>query len=260
MAQFLDRTSVLDIFDDGFAVTSEIDSEWAKGLNVTPTLESYFDYYFSGQDCMVFIEGYDRPLPIMQFAYTIEQKKTPVYGHASHTYDAVMRGNRLVTGGFTIVTKYVNYMTDVLISAANVREELRNSANGLKPIKQDLEDIQRYWHINTDNALSPSGSKNIFSSHPPFNMYLNIGIQPDSVTWNDGIALNSDVVGSEIPLGTTIANNWNQRLVDSNPEGSNKRLIQNVELVKMDMEVAANGEVIAETYSFFARDEFPINN
>lgn len=255
--------SLVSLTNDGepFAVfTKEIDEVWAKGVGITQkTVQSYFDYYYSGQDVQIFIEGIGDPLPLAQFAYSVEQKKTPVYGHASYAYDAVMRGNRLVTGAFSVVTTRTAYMTHLLSQAADEREHRRTSGNPLSSLSLDAENIQQYWHnVNADSTVGPSGRKQIFSAHPPFNFILTIGMQPDS---NAILGeMNCDEVGAMYSLDAVMHNDFNERLMDSDPEGSNKRMIKNVELVKFDTQVSVDGDILLETYSFFARDEYPLMN
>ncbi len=252
------------LYSDPIAVLNkDIDLKWATQIHAR-TLQSYFDYFYTGQDVKVFIEGAESPdnmnnMPIMNFAYSVEQRKVPVYGHASTTYDAVMRGNRLVTGAFTIATTKANYMTDMLSWAASARFEMYKDGTQIAPLKQDLVNMERYWTINTDNALSPGGYKNIFSSHPPFNFIIVIGLQPDSgsiIGFQDG--MDCDSVAAMYPIDAVLSQDINERLLDSDPEGENRRVIQNVELVKLDQNFSVDGEVLAETYSFFARDEFPL--
>lgn len=248
---------------ESFAIINpEIDSKWATGIRSKTLQESYFDYFFTGQDVEVYIEGTEEwtgyKLPLINLAYSVEQKKVPLFGHASSTYDAVMRGNRMVTGAFTIATTTVDYMTELLSFAANTREELRNGDKQLAPIKEDLANIQRYWSINTDNALLPSGTKHLFSGHPPFNMYILVGFQPDSNAII-GSELDCEDVSNMYPVDKFIALDINERLMQTDPEGTNRRIIQNVELVKFDTMISSEGDVLAETYSFFARDEFPFS-
>lgn len=253
---FLDGYNGVDIA----VLTDEIDEVWAKGVTTVPVLESYFDYYYTGQDCRVYIEGAETYLNLVQMAWSIEQKKMPVYGHASHTYDAVMRGNRLVTGAFSIIVRQVGDMTQFIAQAADARDKTRKNSRNLAPISQDLEDIQRYWTVNTDNALSPSGSHHIFSSHPPFNMIVDIGLQMDSLGYQQGVAfdMNENPI-NQYATSDIIGGNYNERFTNVSLEGSNKRLLQNVELVKLEQQVSVDGDVLLETYSFFARDEYPIN-
>lgn len=251
--------SLVNIFNsDSVEVFSrEIDEKWAN-VKGPRTVQSYFDYYYSGQDVQIYIEGLLEPLPLVNFAYSVEQKKTPVYGHASFVFDASMRGNRLVTGAFSVVTTHANYMTERLSEAAAIRQERRDSNNSLMPIRQDLENLQNYWYSNIDNALSPSGTKNIFSAHPPFNLIMVIGMQPDSnAILGD---MDCDEVASMYSLDAVLHNDINERLMDSDPESSNRRLINTVELVKFDNQVTADGDLLVETYSFYARDEFPLLN
>src|SRR5690606_14191783 len=138
----------------------------------------------------------------------------------------------------TIATTTVDYMTELLSFAANTREAKRSSANPLAPIKEDLANIQRYWSINTDNALLPSGTKHLFSSHPPFNMYILVGFQPDSNAII-GSAIGCEDVSNMYAANKFIELDINERVMQTDPEGTNRRAIQHVELVKFDTMVSA---------------------
>lgn len=243
-------------------LNKELDLLWQGGLASRLTKNSYYDYYYTGQDIKVYIEGAREPnsgpeLPVVQLAYSIEQKKAPVYGHASATYDAVMRGNRLVTGAFSILTTQPNYMTRLVGQAADSRQTLRESNLELAPLQEDLENRQRYWDINKNNELAPLNvNRNLFASHPPFNMVVVIGIQPESLS---GMSDDACKVSFSHYYDDIINKDYNERLIDPDSDGENRRVIQNVELVKLDMSFTIDGEILVETYSFFARDEYPLN-
>lgn len=76
--------------------------KWGDNHLTTKAPHSYFDYYFAGQDIKIYIEGAETPeqgeLPMMDFAFNMQQQKTPVYGFWSYTFDAVMKGTRIVSG------------------------------------------------------------------------------------------------------------------------------------------------------------------
>src|SRR5690554_2765108 len=84
----------------------DLDRRWANTDSPSRrTAHTYFDYVFSGQDISVYIDGMDVDeacIPIMEFAFNIEQQKVPVYGFWSYSYDSIMRGSRLVSGAIRI--------------------------------------------------------------------------------------------------------------------------------------------------------------
>src|SRR4051812_9269973 len=99
-----------------------IDAQWA-GYNPSNAPNSYFDYYFSGQDIQVFIDGLEgypefATLPISDFGYNITQQKMPIYGFWSYTFDAMARGSRVINGTFRLITKSPDYMRRALEAAA----------------------------------------------------------------------------------------------------------------------------------------------
>src|SRR5260221_10870770 len=95
------------------------DLQWGNGYLTSKAPHSYFDYQFTGQDINVYVEGaYTEgdigKIPIMEFNFGIQQQKQPVYGFWSWTYDAVMRGTRIVNGMFRLVTKTTDYMANLI--------------------------------------------------------------------------------------------------------------------------------------------------
>lgn len=60
----------------------------------------YYDYYFTGEDVKIYIDGlFDAgdELDIASFAFGITQQKAPLYGFWSYNYDVMMVGTRIVS-------------------------------------------------------------------------------------------------------------------------------------------------------------------
>ena len=108
-------------------LNTEQDIQWAYEFGgYKEDYNTYYDYYYSGQDIQVSIEGAGSNstggiIPIVSFAFNIKQEKLPLYGFWSYTFDAIMRGNRIINGAFTIATSSLNYMNDLLSEAATSR-------------------------------------------------------------------------------------------------------------------------------------------
>ena len=169
-------------------LNTDIDRQWAgRAYDHDTRFNNYYDYYYSGEDIKVYIDGLFGPedeLDLASFAYSIRQEKQPLYGFWSYNFDAVMVGTRLVTGEFTMFTRHPRRMTDFLEKAAKARATKADSRDKRNSIvtsmwpqgttTDDERNIQKYWassqldRITLDPAGSGNGN-NIFSAHPPFN-------------------------------------------------------------------------------------------
>lgn len=233
-----------------------IDNIWAQGRNTSVAPHNYFDYYFTGQDIAVWIDGSNHnELDIIQFAFNVQQQKTPLYGFASYTYDAMMRGNRIVSGVMRIATKDIHRMTQVLQDAA-IQRANQNASYVLRGLTDDEELIETYWTRNIDPEISNNGNKHIWSSHPPFNLVINYGIQSTSVKANPNKRVEEVQQRYKlIEPDNAYFTDMNERLVESDPIGySQRRVIENVELTGLQVEYGPEGQVCSEVYSFLARD------
>lgn len=245
-----------------FPVSSDtsLDAIWG-GINYGTKnggINTYFDYFFSGQDIIIAVDGVEEDirfkiLPIMQVSWNITQQKTPVYGFWSYTLDAVLHGTRIIQGSFTIATKYPNYMTDLISAAASARQTKLGSDNYyyFKGLTEDDANIEKYWNKTLDPALQGS-LKNIFSIHPPFSFVIIYGIQNTSLS-------NTQPSLSDLYNRYRDDDPWlmdvNERLVESDLINQKNRIvIDDIYLQSMDTAYGGDGDVIQETYSFFARD------
>ncbi|HJS83589.1 MAG TPA: hypothetical protein VJ742_12220 [Nitrososphaera sp.] len=238
-----------------------VDQEWGRSARNTRTFNSYYDYFFSGQDIKVQIHGISPEdsqfgmLPIVEFAFNIEQEKMPVYGFWSHTFSAVCRGTRLITGAFSIVTKRPNYMTELLQLAAKNRSEAYTNAGMSKGITEDDRNIQTYWGKNLDPAVSYLGNQ-IFSIHPPFNISIIYGVQ--SVSAAQSIQPNYEAAYQEYfeDKDNAMFTDENHRLVEAAPDNSYRIVLHAVELKSVQRQFTSDGSPCIETYTFFARDVY----
>lgn len=222
----------------------------------------YFDYFFSGQDVNVRIEGLadNDTLPIYSFGYVIEQQKQPVYGFWDYTYSAMLRGTRIITGAFSLVTTKPNLLTTAIAKAsvsrarANSDRIVTNNLNALRGLDDDEANINHYWYRNYDNNLD-TNQQHLFSVHPPFNLLIKYGVQETSLTGsNPSMRINElrDRYSDNPPLMLDV----NERLVN-NPsvEEDYEIILENVELTSKSTQYDVEGNPILETYSFMARDE-----
>jgi len=233
-----------------------IDAQWAHYYTERPALHSYFDYYFTGQDLQVFIDGIERPdpeaeLPMLGMAWKIEQQKVPVYGFWSYTFDNIMRGNRIVTGVFNIATTSTDYMTRMLSKAATARMD-KNANYVIRGLDRDEELIDQYWQRNINDDTAYSNNKSIFSAHPPFNFVIVYGIQSSSITHSSSEKLKQTV--SRYRTDTPLMTDINDRLVPTDPENAQRVVLENVEITGVEVQYAPDGSVLSEQYTFFARD------
>lgn len=244
---------------------ADIDAEWADKYFNSNSTNPYYDYFFSGQDIKLYIDGAeDSQLPVMTFGFNVEQKKTPVYGLWSYTYDAVMRGTRLISGTFTLSTSSTDYMRRVLTKAATSRADrgfLGINTSLSRPLTEDDENLDKYWGKNIDPNLG-AAHKNIFSVHPPFNFVVVYGIQSTQISptpEGTGEALSAHdwnpnfrkLYGSDYALSMDV----NERIVQTDStDRVLKFTIEACELQSLQIGYSPDGSVCQETYQFFARD------
>jgi hypothetical protein len=226
----------------------------------------YFDYFFSGEDISVTIEGLgiQDPLAITSFAYNIQQQKQPVYGFWSYTYDAVLRGNRIITGAFSVATTGPITFTKLLAEAARRRSNALRSNTirdmySLRGLDDDEINIEKYWRRHLDSSLD-RGQQHLFSIHPPFNFVIQYGLQETSLVSNNP-EVRSDEFRARFASNTVKSQDFNERLV-KNPSDQDdyKVILENVELMSKQVQYDSNGDPIVEIYSFMARDERMISD
>jgi hypothetical protein len=260
-------------------LTAELDLYWAGGKSSgDPRFSNYYDYFFSGEDIRVYIDGLFDPkdeLDIAAFGFLVKQEKQAVYGFWSYNFDAVMNGTRIISGQFSVYSRYPRRMTEMLEQAARVRSQsasAKQDASGVVSVmrsqnesKVDEENIQKYWansqldRITTDPAISSSvadGQHNIFSAHPPFNFVIVYGVEDSSLS---PVGVTDNMTSASMQqrdnLDRLISTDINERKIKmSNQKTPMKIVLQNVHLLQMSTEYQSGGAPLIETYSFVARD------
>ena len=263
-----------DFFDP---LNPAIDLEWG-GTREDQKFNNYYDYFFSGEDVRVYIDGLfeeSDEMDTASLAFVVKQEKQPLYGFWSYNYDAVMLGTRLITGEFSIYSRYPRRMTEMLEKAAAVRMESSNpnpsrsviSTLGTDAARVDDElNIEKYW-LNTEldrttvdpqmRTLSDTAdsSHNIFSAHPPFNLVIFYGLEEVGIT-NTGIVTydSSNAINRQLNSDRILATDYNERKTLKSISNPMKIVLQNVNLLSMTTQYVSGGQPLIENYQFIARD------
>lgn len=265
-----------DYFDP---LNSAIDLEWG-GTRSDEKFNNYYDYFFSGEDVKVYIDGlFDESdeMDIASLSFLIKQEKQPLYGFWSYNYDAVMLGTRLITGELSIYSRYPRRMTEMLEKAAAVRMESSNpnpsrsvmSVLGTDAARKDDElNIQKYWlnseldRITTDPQMKTLASTsdpnhNIFSAHPPFNLVIFYGIEETGITNNSIVTYDSSGgINRQLNSDRILATDINERKTLKSVSNPMKIVLQNINLMAMTTAYTSGGQPLVENYQFIARDYY----
>ena len=234
---------------------SDLDLQWSRAEGVKRTPHTYFDYVFTGQDILAYIEGTEMEecIPVIEMGFNIEQQKVPVFGFWSHTFDGMMRGTRMVSGVIRIATVSNNYMTDKIAEAASNRAAKHAGMTPIRGLDRDERNIEEYWSRNIDTSASYNeGGRTIFSAHPPFNLCIDFNMQ--SVSVNRSPVELANELYEKYRSGPANIQNYNERLVDTDFNDTMCYILENVELMSMNTEITPAGDVVGEAYSFIARD------
>jgi hypothetical protein len=253
-----------------------IDSQWSGGKRDDLRFSNYYDYYFSGEDIRIYIDGLFSPedeLDIANFAFNVRQEKQPLYGFWSYNYDAMMYGTRIITGEITMFSKYPRRMTELLEKAAAVRsrtQRTNNSTNGtLSSLRSNFETeedeklIEKYWargqlDRTTDDPFAKNiqnSNRNIFSAHPPFNLIIVYGLE--EVALSPLNVYQSEDINISDNIDRMMISDVNQRTVKSNEIVSPMKIvIQEINLTNMSIAYGPGGQPIGESYQFIARDHY----
>jgi hypothetical protein len=163
-------------------------------------------------------------------------------------------------------------MRDLLSEAAAVRSKFYSNEptsqiqSYLRSNMESFEDeknIQKYWGENTLDRISSldrlsydrtgSDSRNIFSSHPPFNFVVKHGAQEGSVTTiaQNGVTQQD---GNFETIDRLMSLDYNDRLVQKSLTKPMDIILQNVHLLSMGSSYQPGGTPLMEAYQFLARD------
>lgn len=257
-------------------LNSEIDKIWAgRASDSGNRFNNYYDYYFSGEDIRVYIDGLFDPqdeLDIASFEFVIAQEKQPLYGFWSYNYDAMMLGTRIISGSFAVFTRHPRRMTELLEKAAKNRvasgknrykDYNRTSKDSIVSrlssegfTSEDEKNVEKYWSYSQLDRISRDpgiSDRNIFSAHPPFNFVILYGV--DEVSMTPFSAAMSPDLEIRNNFDRMFFTDINQRTVRTdNITSGMKIILQQVNLLNVSVMYAPGGMPIGERYSFIARD------
>lgn len=97
---------------------------------------AYLKRYYSMIDAEIFF-GNEYVEDIATIDWTINQNTIPLYGYNSYTYDEIARGNRIITGSFTINFSSPNYLFDILKTAKE--DSITNMASYVVHVPSDSQ-------------------------------------------------------------------------------------------------------------------------
>ena len=265
-----------DYFDP---LNNSIDLEWG-GSRSDDKFNNYYDYFFSGEDIKVYMDGLfddSDEMDIASRAYVVKQEKQPLYGFWSYNYDAVMLGTRLISGEISIYSRYPRRMTELLEKAAAARMESSNpnpsrsvmSTLGTDAARTDDElNIKKYWlnteldRVTSDPQMrtlldTADPNHNIFSAHPPFNLIIFYGTEEVGITNNSVITYDStNAINGQLNSDRILATDYNERKTLRSMSSPMKIVLQNVNLVSMTTSYQSGGSPLVENYQFIARDYY----
>lgn len=269
-------TAGVDYYDP---INEKIDLEWG-GSRTDSQFNNYYDYFFSGEDIRVYIDGLfedSDELDMASMSYVVKQEKQPLYGFWSYNYDAVMLGTRLISGEFSIYSRYPRRMTELLEKASSTRMESSNAKPSSSVIstlgtdfktKDDELNIQKYWlnsqldRITSDPQMktltdTADPNHNIFSAHPPFNLVIFYGIEELGITNNVVVTQDtSNNINRQLNSDRILATDYNERKTINNIAQPMKIVLQNVNLLSMNTTYVSGGQALVENYQFMARDYY----
>lgn len=106
--------------------------------------------YFTGSDVSLYL-GDIWIDDIVDFEFSMTEQIMPVFGYASYTADAFVRGNRIIQGSFTINFKSVGYINEVL--------KHKDPIKRLYSQGKSLPSIERTSHYTLEETLKMYGIK-----------------------------------------------------------------------------------------------------
>jgi len=173
-----------------------------------------------------------------------------------------------------LYTRYPGRMRDILSEAAATRAKFysndpksqvqsylrSNMENNL-----DEKNLQKYWGENNLKKISSldrlsydrtgSDSRNIFSSHPPFNFIIKHGVQEGSVTTMAKKDVTQQDGGFET-IDRIMSMDHNDRLIQKSLSDPMDIVLQSIHLLSMGATYQPGGAPLMEAYQFLARDMY----
>jgi hypothetical protein len=208
-----------------------------------------FDYFCSA-NVLVYIG--DRPLlEAAGLSYDVQESKRPIYGYSSRMFDAVARGNVLVSGEILINYVHQDYLYDEINAALGVSTaaqqpnfrpevstELTSGADLLDQAMQNNSSslatkqalASRYWNVGQDETLAENTPQTFANTYNPIDSVGGVNIKVAFGEQNSSM-----------------------------PNGRSAYLLENVHFTGRGQRIFVDHESIVESYTFFARNVRTLN-
>ena len=229
----------------------EVDA--AERKNSGRAARKYIPTYYSGTQAQIFF-GDILIDEVNYFQYATVTNRTPIYGYASEEFDLVARGNKIIQGSFSINFVEANYLQ--IISQA-MQESISFKEKGLGTRLPADVDLDSDLNSTLRNNSELNGSS--FLGRQAVNQVKDIG-NTEFRAYAKSLGLNRlKTDGTIDTMGNKFENipkfDIYMVLGDyTDPDADHTvRIIRDVYLIGQGQTVAANGEPIAETYSFIGK-------
>lgn len=246
------------------------------GFNKVGVDKRFGKEYFSGANVQIYM-GDTYIDEVTSLEYTIQENATPIYGFASHTWDTVARGTRMVQGSFSINFREAGYLQTVLDRLSIKMEEDERGGFGFDSVQSVLNLQQSEWNIQGmtieqllakegedfesltrayEDAIWGAGSKGSdFGNrqHDTF-FYPRNRMSKNSVSQSK---LRDHGFNILVEFGRNMDLD-RIKCMDAFKGTSNavktQQAIMNVQLTSMGKQVTVDGQAVQEFYTFIARD------
>ena len=215
--------------------------------------------YFTGSD-VGFYMGDIWIDDIVDLEFSMTEQIMPVYGYASYTADAFVRGNRIIQGAFTINFKSVGYINEVLRHKdpiMNLYQGTGTAPKGELTGNYNLEETLKMYGIKSFEeladqyeeklwALSDGNEESVNSHRPYFSHY-----DSDDML-DDGLEIKI-AYGPREAISSRSSDYKNNKLAKPN---STIETLVGVQItgVQKGIYTSSGGAPVTERYTFIARD------
>jgi hypothetical protein len=212
--------------------------------------------YFSGSNIHIFFEDVYID-EIVSLSFAMQEQTKPIYGFNSYTYDAVLRGARMVSGKFQINFKDVNYISSAINEIMESPEDFKFQDNNFDksnlPDKEKRNKLYDYakegWSSEFDR-LSQDFEDAIWGEAKKQNTQLkrtNLTKFPDKdVTFDIIITYGPyQQPNSQYDVENKFRKNINTGTI---------KALKNIQLTGIRQIIDLSGKPIREEYTFFAQD------
>jgi len=202
--------------------------------------------YFAGANVSIYF-GSIHIDEIQDLAFSLQEVVQPIYGYASYTADAFVRGTRLIEGQFTINFKEAYYLKAILeklkhTDKAKAPEDPFIAFDNVGGGRQNIEEVIKHLDPHDFDTYAKQYQKAIWGIGADRTDIASLSEFKETSPYFD--QLDSD--------GFNIVINYGD--IDSSLQNSTTKTIIGVQLTGCSQMLAPTGQPVLEQYSFIAKD------